>query len=158
MKHVLIRRKNYLQIVSGMFSPAVFVAFVCWQLPSLTSDILMYVVPVFLLSTFVSLKSGLKPAAWITNDELYIRDGIFRIESIPLEKVEAMSYKVGVKDDRERGVDIHLLMVKMKGFSEWHIPIRDRIDHGKELRLFKFIRDNFFPLSLITPTADELSD
>tara|TARA_B110001452_G_C15163099_1_gene404502 strand:- start:42 stop:554 length:513 start_codon:yes stop_codon:yes gene_type:complete len=149
MSLVLSRRKNYVQMLSGIFTPVLFVTFLCYQMPSLVSDVLIIALPLLSISTFLILKSGLKPAAWISNETLYIRDGVFSIESIPLNKVESMEYKTGLKNERKQGDEMHLLIVKMAGFSLWELPIRDMIDHGNELRLFKFINSHFYQLSLI---------
>ena len=60
-----------------------------------------------------------------------------------------MEYKTDLKNERKQGDEMHLLIVKMAGFSLWELPIRDMIDHGNELRLFKFINSHFYQLSLI---------
>lgn len=151
MDFVLSRRKNYLQLLSGIFSPVIVVTVACFQVPSMASAVLFIAIPVFLISTVVSLKYGLKPAAWISDGALYIRDGIFSVESIPLDKVESMEYETGIIDTRRHETEMHLIRVKMSGFSEWEIPVRDMIDHGKDLRLYQFIQQYFYPLSLIKP-------
>jgi len=136
-------------MVSGAVSPILITAAIGIKLPELMDVIMILAVPVFITSLILSIKSGIKPAAWINQEILFIRDGLFRVESIPLKIVEAMKYETGGKNTRDKGAEMHILTIKMEGYSEWELPIRDMIEHGKDLRLYKFINENFYKLHLI---------
>jgi len=94
------------------------------------------------------LTKGLQPAAKIKDNVLTIRGGLFSDSVIPRDKVESMYYIGGQKIKTKHGV-IHrdVVVVKMVGFSEWEIPITDKIDHVDGKRLYSFIRNEFYDLA-----------
>ena len=112
---------------------------------------------IILISYIVSFafwfKNGTKPAAWIKNDKLHIRDGAFGNDIIPKNIVESMRYETGhkraVAGRSGENTDMHVMVIKMKGFNEWTLPIKDLIEHGNNLRLYKFIKENFYDLTLV---------
>ncbi len=114
--------------------------------------------PILLVSYLISLifwfKNGTKPAAWIKGDKLHIRDGVFGTDVIHKSLVESMRYETGHKravagSRSGEETDMHIMVIKMEGFSEWVLPIKDLIEHGANLRLYKFIKENFYELKLV---------
>ena len=119
---------------------------------------IIFSLSIFLLSYLISFvfwfKNGTKPAAWIKNDKLHIRDGAFGNDVIPKNIVESMRYETGHKravagSRTGKKTDMHVMVIKMKGFNEWTLPIKDLIEHGTNLRLYKFIKENFYDLTLV---------
>jgi hypothetical protein len=119
---------------------------------------IIFSLSIFLLSYLISFvfwfKNGTKPAAWIKNDKLHIRDGAFGNDVIPKNIVESMRYETGHKravavSRTGEKTDMHVMVIKMKGFNEWTLPIKDLIEHGTNLRLYKFIKENFYDLTLV---------
>ena len=102
---------------------------------------------ILVIASILLLKSSSKPAAWIENETLTIRGGFSSSTVISLSTVESMRYITG-EVLRSHGGDIQrdVLHVKMKGFSEWEIPIVDSVEHLLDRRLYLFIRDNFYDL------------
>lgn len=93
----------------------------------------------WLLLTILWFVYGRKPAAWIKNNKLFIRDGHFKAVSIEKENIEYIKYKkISNKE--------HELVVKMPNFSEWIIPIHDEKEHINDNRLYAFINKHFIEL------------
>jgi len=108
----------------------------------------------YLISFVFWFKNGTKPAAWIKNDKLHIRDGAFGTDVVQKSLVESMRYEAGHKravvgSRSGEETDMHIMVIKMKGFNEWVLPIKDLIEHGANLRLYKFIKENFYELKLV---------
>ncbi|GAD00777.1 hypothetical protein AALB_0857 [Agarivorans albus MKT 106] len=107
-----------------------------------------------MLASFVFwFKNGMKPSAWIKAGSLYIRDGAFGEICIPRNKVQFMRYESFHSQYISKGrtgetVAMHKLLVKMEGFQEWEVPIKDLVELGADLRLYKFIKDNFYDVVL----------
>ncbi len=99
---------------------------------------------VFIGTTILFLKSSKKPAAWVENEVLTIAGNFSSDTVIPLSDVENMSYVTGETLRRDEPRDA--LHVKLKGFSNWDIPITDKLEHISDRRLYKFIKANFYDL------------
>ena len=82
-----------------------------------------------------------KPAAWIENDVLYFRTWPLSITKIARAEVEYVRYLTGyeIPGGRSGPRICDLLRVKLKGYSDWDIPITDDVDHLKDKRLYRFI-------------------
>ncbi|HCM48866.1 MAG TPA: hypothetical protein DIS98_15690 [Colwellia sp.] len=97
--------------------------------------------------------NGITPAAWIKNDILHIRDDVFGQDKIEKTKVESMCYEVdyhrnSVGNSSDEETDVHIIVIKLKEFSEWRLPIKYLEEHAEKLRLYHFINDNFYNLEL----------
>ncbi len=115
-----------------------------------------------ILVTFIACMSFLlllfkrmtRPSALIIDGKLKIRSGLFDEHVIPKHLIEALTYETGHIQrvpDPERykhvlEVEMHMLNVKLKGFTDWEIRITDIGNHINDLRLYKFIRDNFYSI------------
>ena len=117
----------------------------------------IYSLSILALAYLVSLSfwvtNGTKPAAWITDDILHIRDGVFRQEKIEKSKVQSMYYEVdfhrnSAGNSSGEETDVHIIVIKLEGFCEWRLPIKDLEEHADKLRLYHFIKDNFYNLEL----------
>jgi hypothetical protein len=106
------------------------------------------VIIAYLALLFFSFKNGLKPAAWIINDTLYIRSGMMAEEKISKDSIQSMRYETGHTIERSRVGELvaHILYIDMKSYQEWPLTISDSIEHLDKLRLYHFISDNFWPL------------
>ena len=87
---VLTRNRNYFQIFIASLSPMIIVLILLAELELG----IIFSLSIFLLSYLISFvfwfKNGTKPAAWIKNDKLHIRDGAFGNDVIPKNIVESM--------------------------------------------------------------------
>ena len=86
-----------------------------------------------------------KPAAWIVDDVLYFKTWPFSITKIRKHDLESITYFTGyeIPHDRFGPRIVDLLRVKLKGYSDWDIPITDEVDHLREKRLLNFINQYF---------------
>jgi len=86
-------------------------------------------------------------AACIKNDTLYIKAGMFSVHEIQKSILENIRYETNhytkIRHIRYYG---HRMIVNMKGYEEWEIPIFDKYEHMENLRLYNFISENFFKL------------
>ena len=150
---VLPRNRNYLQIFFASLSPMIFVVLILAEFQFEWVYSLSIVILCYLASFIFWFKNGTKPAAWISKDKLHIRDGVFSTDVIQKDLLESMRYEIGhkraVAGSNAEETEMHILVIKMKGFDEWTLPIKDLIEHGPDLRLYKFIRDNFYNLKLV---------
>jgi len=102
---------------------------------------------VLVIASVLLLRSSRKPAAWIEHDVLKIRGGFSSTTEILLKDVESMRYKVGEKiENRYGNFQRDSLLVKMKGYEEWDIPVTDEVEHLEGHRLYHFIKNNFYDL------------
>ena len=111
----------------------------------------LFTVPLCLVPWLIYwITIGRRPAAWVSSDCLYIKSWPFSTTKISKTNIEYMRYETGhMRSNRkEASNEMHRLIIKMKGYEEWSIPIVDRTDHMIELRLYNFICDNFFPLGI----------
>ncbi|MEI4551495.1 hypothetical protein [Pseudoalteromonas spongiae] len=153
MDAVLPRERNYIQIFMASLAPLPVVLFMAAQAEGLGAFMLIVILVVMLASFVFWFKNGTKPSAWIKAGTLYIRDGAFSEVRIPRNKVQSMRYESHHSQYISKGrtgetVPMHKLFVKMEGFQEWEVPIKDMVELGAELRLYKFIKDNFFDVVL----------
>ncbi|MBQ4833551.1 hypothetical protein J8L70_09900 [Pseudoalteromonas sp. MMG010] len=150
---VLTRSRNYFQIFFASLSPMVVVVIVLAELNLGINLSLSILLVSYLISFIFWFKNGTKPAAWIKYDELHIRDGAFETDVINKNLVEYMRYETGHKRAvARRGneqIDMHIMVIKMKGFDKWTLPIKDLVEHGANLRLYKFIKENFYNITLV---------
>ncbi|KPV93647.1 hypothetical protein AN214_04313 [Pseudoalteromonas sp. P1-9] len=153
MDAVLPRERNYIQIFMASLAPLPVVLFMGAQAEGLGAFMPIVILVVMLASFVFWFKNGTKPSAWIKAGTLYIRDGAFSEIRIPSNKVQSMRYESHHSQYISKGrtgetVPMHKLFVKMQGFQEWEIPIKDMVELGAELRLYKFIKDNFYDVVL----------
>ncbi|WP_394189607.1 hypothetical protein [Pseudoalteromonas atlantica] len=150
---VLARNRNYFQIFFASLSPMAFVLIILAELQFEWAYSLAIIILCYLASLIFWFKNASKPAAWITKSKLHIRDGVFGTDIIHKDLLESMRYEIGhkraVAGSNAEEAEMHILVIKMKGFDEWTLPIKDLVEHGPNLRLYKFIRDNFYNLKLV---------
>ena len=150
----LPRTRNYFQIFIASLTPLPIMLFLLGRSNDFGSIKLLFISLVCLVSFIFWFKNGTKPAARIIGDTLFIRDGAFSNVSIVKGKVQSMRYETFHKRDNPRNrtgnkIEMHLLVVKMSGFEEWSISITDMVELGDNMRLFNFIKNNFYDLTLI---------
>lgn len=149
---VLTRNRNYFQIFFASLSPMILVVIILAELDLGAGLSLPILLVSYLISFIFWFKNGTKPAAWIKNDKLHIRDGAFGVDIVHKNLVESMRYETGHKRataGSNEETDMHVMVIKMKGFDEWVLPIKDLVEHGANLRLYKFIKENFYNLKLV---------
>ena len=151
---VLTRNRNYFQIFFASLSPMIVVVMILVELNLGMGLSLPILLVSYLISFIFWFKNGTKPAAWIKNDKLHIRDGAFGTDVVHKNLVESMRYETGHKravagSRSGEETDMHVMIIKMKGFDEWTLPIKDLVEHGANLRLYKFIKENFYNLKLV---------
>jgi hypothetical protein len=148
---VLNRSRDNSQIFWASLAPMLPISFVVIGNLELNVYSISFLVLAYLVSLAFWFTNGTKPAAWIKDDILHIRDGVFGQDEIDKKKVESMYYEVdfhrnSVGNSSGEETDVHIIVIKLKGFSEWRLPIKDLEEHAEKLRLYHFIKDNFFNL------------
>ena len=90
-----------------------------------------------------------KPVAWIVDQKLYINEYPLNKTPIQLDVIESITYDPRYEDKSRQGyTESHRITVKMVGFSLWEIPITNQFDHIRDMRLYKFLKDNIPQLEL----------
>lgn len=139
----LARNRNYFQIFFASLSPIVFVVLMLAEFQFEWGYSLAIIVLCYLASSIFWFKNASKPAAWISKGKLHIRDGVFGTDVIQKDLLESMRYEISNKraiaGSNVEEAEMHILVIKMKGFDEWTLPIKDLVEHGPNLRLYKFI-------------------
>ena len=143
----LEKKRDIMGVVAMSLAPIVAIIPIIALAPRI--EVILLVLAAYAGLLYYSLTNGLKPAAWIDNNTLYIRSGMMSADKIPKEAIETMRYETNHSVDRPKigPVEAHILFVDMKGYQEWPITIYDQIEHLDQLRLYNFIKDNFWPLS-----------
>lgn len=150
---VLSRSRDNFQIFWASLAPMLPISFVVYQNVELNLYSIIFLFLAYLVSLIFWLTNGTKPAAWIKNDILHIRDGVFDQDKIDKSKIESMYYEVdfhrnSAGNSSGEETDVHIIVIKLNGFSEWRLPIKDLEEHAEKLRLYHFIKDNFYDLEL----------
>jgi len=150
---VLIRNRDNGQIFWASLAPMPLFSLYVYENFDLNVYSTLFLILVYLVSLAFWLINGTKPAAWIKNDVLHIRDGVFSQDKIEKSQIESMCYEVDFHrnlagNSSGKEVDVHIIFIKLKGFDEWRLPIKDLEEHAEKLRLYHFIKDNFYDLEL----------
>lgn len=150
---VLNRSRDNSQIFWASLAPMLPISFVVIENLELNIYSISILVLAYLISLAFWIINGTKPAAWIKNGILHIRDGVFGHDSIEKSKVESMYYEVdfhrnSAGNSSGEETDVHIIVIKLQGFSEWRLPIKDLEEHAEKLSLYHFINDNFYNLEL----------
>ena len=142
----LDKQRGIAEVVVMSLAPIFLIAPLIAMAPKI--EIIALVIVAYLALLFFSLKNGLKPAAWIKNDTLYIRSGMMSEDKIAKDSIESMRYETGHTIERPKvgELEAHILYVDMKGYQEWPLTISDPIEHLDKMRLYHFISDNFWSL------------
>ncbi|WP_371189283.1 hypothetical protein [Thalassotalea maritima] len=117
----------------------------------------------YVLVLLVLFKKVQRPSAEITEGKLFIHTGLLNQQVIDKCLLESARYEVGhkqrIQDPLAPSVlgmkarkfidaEMHVLTVKLKGFNEWKIYIKEIDNHIDNLRLYNFINANFYRLAL----------
>ena len=150
---VLNRSRDNSQIFWASLAPILPIAYVVIENLELNIYSISFVILAYLISLTFWLINGTKPAAWIKEDILHIRDGAFGKNQIEKSKIQSMYYEVdfhrnSAGNSSGKEADVHIIVIKLEGFSEWRLPIKDLEEHAEKLRLYHFINDNFYKLDL----------
>ncbi|GLX76680.1 hypothetical protein tinsulaeT_00200 [Thalassotalea insulae] len=117
-----------------------------------------------LIALFKKIK---RPSAEIKGENLLIRNGLINEHVINRPLIESLIYEVGhvqriidpsassflgFKARKFINTEMHLLKVKLHGFSEWKIYINEVDNHIDDLRLYNFIKNHFYKVILSKKT------
>ncbi len=150
---VLDRSRDNSQIFWASLAPMLPISFVVIENLDLNIYSISFLIFAYLVSLAFWFTNGTKPAAWIKDDILHIRDGVFGQDKLEKTKIETMYYEVdfhrnSAGNSSGEETDVHIIVIKLKGFSEWRLPIKDLEEHAEKLRLYHFINENFYSLEL----------
>ncbi|MFM2628233.1 hypothetical protein AAFX20_12155 [Vibrio chagasii] len=128
----------------------------------------LILIPLLYILLLIALFKIIKrPSAEVKGEYLLIRNGLISEHVISRSLIESLVYEVGhvqkvmdpsaasflgFKARKFINADMHLLKVKLRGFSEWKIYINEIDNHIDDLRLYKFIKNHFYNITLSKKT------
>ena len=140
MNKIKLKRKNkFYHVLATIIGAGMYVQLSLTEKGIInSSSFSYYLAPAFtVIMLFFSMQRFTKPLA-------QVKDNVLSIEGDSVEKdsVEYMKYEI--ESDR-----YHILTIKMNGFSEHRITLENQKKELDNLRLMKFIKDNFYPIEFI---------